>query len=61
MLLGSGAAVNPFWAKLVRGPHKSIMAAARYIVIYLSDLGLRRAYSASQRLISSTAGRQKIS
>ena len=48
-------------AQLVREPHTSIMAAARYIVVYLPDLGLLRAYSASQRLISSTADRQKIS
>ena len=47
-------------AQLVREPHTSIMAAARYIVVYLPDLGLLRAYSASQRLISSTVGRQKI-
>ena len=60
MLLGSGAAVNPFWAKLAKAPLTSTMAAAFYIVIYLSDLGPRRAYSASQRLISSTADRQEI-
>ena len=48
-------------AQLVREPHTSIMAAARHIVDYLPGLGLLRAYSASQRLISSTADRQKIS
>ena len=48
-------------AQLVREPHTSIMAAARYIMVYLPDLGLLRAYSASQRLISSTADRQEIS
>ena len=47
-------------AKLVREPHTSIMAAERYIVDYLPDLGLLRAYSASQRLISITSDRQKI-
>ena len=48
-------------AQLVREPRTSIMAAVRHIVDYLPDLGLLRAYSASQRLISSTADRQKIS
>ena len=37
------------------------MAAVRHIVDYLPDLGLLRAYSASQRLISITSDRQKIS
>jgi len=37
VLLGSGAAVDPFWAQSVRGPHTSIMAAARYILVYLPD------------------------
>ena len=48
-------------AQLVREPHTSIMAAARYIVVYLPDLGLLRAYSASQKLISSMGGRRKTS
>jgi len=46
--------------QLVREPRTSIMAAVRHIVDYLPDLGLLRAYSASQRLISITSDRQKI-
>ena len=32
MLLGSGAAVNPFWAKLAKALLTSTMTATRYIV-----------------------------
>ena len=48
-------------AQLVRETHTSIMAAERYNLDYPADLGPLRAYSASQRLISITSDRQKIS
>jgi hypothetical protein len=37
------------------------MAAADSMAVYLQALGLQRAYSAFQRLISNTGGRQRIS